>query len=93
MIFRLISLNQHPEVQHISFLELESFKKQISDYLHTVEKNIQKIKRNDDFTNLEPLPEPPKMSDKFMRLYWNEMNKQPSTSDLPSAELDDTDQL
>lgn len=85
MVNKLISLNQHPEVQHISFLELESFKKQISDYLHTVEKNIQKIKRNDDFTNLEPLPEPPKMSDKFMRLYWNEMNKQPSTSDSTSS--------
>eukprot|EP00081_Caenorhabditis_elegans_P018098 NP_498443.2 Uncharacterized protein CELE_C09E7.5 [Caenorhabditis elegans] len=78
MVHELIALTRTAKIQRFALLELENYKTNIDNYLETVETNIQKVKRNS--LDLEPLPEEPKISDKFMRLYLNEKEKQPSTS-------------
>ncbi|EFO83354.1 hypothetical protein CRE_03006 [Caenorhabditis remanei] len=58
--------------------ELIRMEKTINIYLDTLEINIQKIKKTHDNSELLPLPRVPCFSEKFLRIYFDEIDKLPS---------------
>ena len=54
-----------------------AFEGSINIYLQTVEINIAKIKKTEDITSLLPLPEYPRLSEKFLKYFDKELEKEP----------------
>ncbi|KAF1762735.1 hypothetical protein GCK72_010997 [Caenorhabditis remanei] len=78
MAEKVQTISNSSENVKVAEYELIRMEKTINIYLDTLEINIQKIKKTHDNSELFPLPRVPCFSEKFLRIYFDEIDKLPS---------------
>ncbi|CAL2037580.1 unnamed protein product [Caenorhabditis brenneri] len=75
---------QHPEMANY---ELQQYEAQLHHYLQSIEVNIQKIKKTGECTHLDPIPDLPTFSDRFLREYWKLAENKNSEPEAPPGSI------
>ncbi|CAL2030043.1 unnamed protein product [Caenorhabditis brenneri] len=71
---------QQPEMANY---ELQQYEAQLHHYLQSIEMNIQKMKKTGECTHLDPIPDLPAFSDRFLKEYWKLIDNKNSESETP----------
>ncbi|CAL2029329.1 unnamed protein product [Caenorhabditis brenneri] len=71
---------QQPEMATYEFQQYEA---QLHHYLQSIEVNIQKMKKTGECTQLDPIPDLPTFSDRFLKEYWKMIDQKNSESEAP----------
>ncbi|PIC41994.1 hypothetical protein B9Z55_009212 [Caenorhabditis nigoni] len=89
MVEKMKSSSNLVEIHQIAEYEYYQFEGKLLKYVKEVELNIQRIKENCDVSTVNPLPDSPEFSNRFINLYWRIINNQSITSseiEVPDSE-------
>ncbi|EGT36674.1 hypothetical protein CAEBREN_16643 [Caenorhabditis brenneri] len=74
---------EQPELHAMATYELQQYEAQLHHYLQSIEVNIQKIKKTGECTHLDPIPDLPMFSDRFLKEYWKLAENKNSEPEAP----------
>ncbi|CAO4368980.1 unnamed protein product [Caenorhabditis nigoni] len=89
MVEKMKSSSNLVEIHQIAEYEYYQFEGKLLKYVKEVELSIQRIKENCDVSTVNPLPDSPEFSHRFVNLYWRIINNQSITSteiEVPDSE-------
>ncbi|CAL2037584.1 unnamed protein product [Caenorhabditis brenneri] len=75
---------QQPEMADY---ELQQYEAQLHHYLQSIEVNIQKMKKTGECTHLDPIPDLPTFSDRFLKEYWKLADNKNSEPEAPPGSI------